>query len=82
MCQAQPCDFPIGHWAVKAYIRRKHKRLFVLLELEVSVVHFGVVRKGYRTQDEKIQGDSGKIIYEEWTASKSGYSKLGLSQLA
>jgi len=33
MCQAEPCDFPIGHRAIKAYIRRKHKRLFVLLSI-------------------------------------------------
>jgi len=82
ICQAEPSDCPIGHRAIKAYVRRKHKRMFASLEREVSVVNFGVVRKGYRTQDEKIQGYSGAMIHEEWVASEANYSKLGLSQLA
>jgi hypothetical protein len=80
ICQASPCNDPIGSRALRAYIRRRHPRLYERLSADYSTPNFAVAMKKYRTKDQKIIGCGGAFsLYIWWKQSVPDYESLKLN---
>jgi hypothetical protein len=78
VCQASPCQIPIGERAIRAYIRRKHKRLYAELSADISIVNFATELKRYRSRDPKLQAYSAQHLHIAWNDSAPDYRRFGI----
>ena len=69
LCQASPRNDPIGHRAIKSYIRRKHTELYGRLLADHSIVNFATALKTHRTKDTNIKGLSAEYLLLFWDES-------------
>jgi hypothetical protein len=74
--QTEPCLNRIGQRALKAYIRRKHPRLYSDLETRINLVHFINVHRAYRTKDETIRDHYANAIHSAWIEARPKVSPL------
>ena len=79
VCQAGPCQSPIGERAIRAYIERKHKRLYENLSADNSIVNFATALKRYRSRDPKLQAYSAQLLYSAWNNSAPDYRRFGIT---
>jgi hypothetical protein len=70
--QTQPCQQRIGMRALKGYIRRKHYRLFAMLQQRDDELHFVNAKKRYRTKDPVIRDMFAQAIYHVWNMARRG----------
>ena len=66
ICQASPCPEPIGHRAIRAYIRRKHSTLFQDLAADHALINFVSAFKRYRSADPKLKMYNAATLYKLW----------------
>lgn len=66
LCQAQPCNHPIGQRAIKAYIRRKHPELYGNLLADESLVNFSRAIRGHRSKDTRLAAFNPQHLHSCW----------------
>jgi hypothetical protein len=76
ICQAEPCNDPIGNRAIRAYIRRKHLGLYRDLQADLSLVKFASALKRYRSTDPKLKMYSASTLYRCWKGCSPRYESL------
>jgi hypothetical protein len=69
LCQASPCNDAIGRRAIRAYIRRKHRKLYERLSTDHSIVNFATALRAYRTRDASIRALSAEYLLGCWDDS-------------
>jgi len=66
LCQADPCNNPIGSRAIRSYIRRKHPELYQRLLADYSLVNFATALKSYRSKDQKLNQFGAQYLFLCW----------------
>ena len=66
LCQANPCPTDIGQRALKAYIRRKHPRLYRDLDGKIDELHFITTWRQYRKKDKAINSLLHSALTYAW----------------
>jgi hypothetical protein len=79
VCQANPCNIPIGDRALRTYICRKHPQLYRTLIANDSLPHFASALRDYRTSDAKMRSFTPLSLYHSWKAGVANYPTLGLN---
>jgi hypothetical protein len=65
-CQAYPSNEPIGQRAIRAYIRRKHARLFARLSADYSLPNFANSLRSYRGKDANVRALTAQALCICW----------------
>jgi hypothetical protein len=82
LCQSRPCNYPIGERAIRAYIYRRHSRLYERLNGDSSLPNFVNAVRNYRTKDQKLKSLPFQALYlfEAWKKCVPDYEAIGLIQ--
>ena len=78
ICQADPCNHPVGSRAIRAYIRRKHLELHGRLKADDSLLNFVTALRAYRSKDAKLKAFVPKYLFDSWKQCAADYRALGL----
>jgi hypothetical protein len=81
ICQAKPCNNPIGSRAIRAYLRRKHPKLHGRLTADYSLTNFATAIRDYRTKDAKLNPFDARYLYKSWLQCLGNYQSLGLDPI-
>lgn len=81
LCQACPCNNPIGNRAIQAYLRRKHRELYGRLTSDYSLTNFATAIRDYRTKDAKLNPFDASYLHTSWQQCIANYQSLGLGPI-
>ena len=76
LCQSVPSQLPIGSRAIRIYVRRKHPKLFAILQLDISLPHFVNSLRDYGSRETMLLGYTAQYLYECWLTGKPDFSRL------
>ena len=76
ICQENPCNDPIGKRAIRAYICRKHPRLYEELERNLDLINFANASKRYRSTDSKLRMYNAAALHSCWRECVPSFESL------